>query len=130
MPTELIDEIKVGKRFRTDAGDIDALAESMGTALLHPIVVDEQNRLIAGWRRLRAAKKLGWKTIPVTVVKTLDDALLNLRAQRDENTCRKDFTPGEFVGVAAALEPLEAKAAAERKAEGQKAGGPRGGRGK
>jgi ParB family chromosome partitioning protein len=47
-------------------GDIDALAASMKElGLLHPIVVRPDGVLVAGERRLRAAKLLGWETIPV-----------------------------------------------------------------
>ena len=61
--------IKVGSRFRRDLGDIDALAKSISTVgLLHPIVINENNELIAGVRRLEACKKLGWTDIPVHVV--------------------------------------------------------------
>jgi ParB family chromosome partitioning protein len=49
-------------------GDIAALAASMKVlGLLHPIVVTPDGLLVCGERRLRAARLLGWKTIPVTV---------------------------------------------------------------
>ena len=118
-----LSEIDTSGRFRTEDGDIAALAESMSRALLHPVVVDEKHRLIAGWRRIQAAKLLKWESVPVTVVASLDDALSKLRAQRDENTCRKNFTPEEAVNLAEALEPLERKEAQARQAAGQKAGG-------
>lgn len=66
--TAAIAAIKVGKRHRRDLGDIDLLAASMANiGLLHPIVVTPDGLLICGERRLRAAKLLGWTTIPVTV---------------------------------------------------------------
>ncbi|MHB1425082.1 MAG: ParB N-terminal domain-containing protein [Gemmataceae bacterium] len=47
--------------------------------LLHPIVVTTDHRLVAGRRRLAAAKELGWVDIPVHVVHGLDDVLHRLR---------------------------------------------------
>jgi hypothetical protein len=43
------------------------------------------------------------------------DAALLLQAERDENTCRKDFTPSEAVAIGKELEELERPKAAERK---------------
>jgi ParB family chromosome partitioning protein len=66
-----IDEIVVGDRHRRDLGDIDGLAASIeDIGLLHPITVDEQSQLLAGARRLAACKRLGWRDIPVNVVRT------------------------------------------------------------
>jgi ParB family transcriptional regulator, chromosome partitioning protein len=65
-----ITDIRVGKRHRRDMGDIAGLAASIeDIGLLHPITVDEKNRLLAGARRLAACKSLGWKTVPVNVVR-------------------------------------------------------------
>ena len=66
-----LDGIRVGKRHRRDMGDIDALAESIeDIGLLHPIIVDEDGRLLAGARRLAAYKRLGRAKIPVNIVST------------------------------------------------------------
>jgi ParB-like chromosome segregation protein Spo0J len=60
--------ITVGKRIRSDLGDIEGLAKSIAEiGLLHPIVITPDGRLIVGVRRLLAAKMLGWKEIPVTI---------------------------------------------------------------
>ena len=68
--TVAISSIKIGKRYRRDLGDIAALAISItDIGLLHPITVDEERRLLAGARRLTACKQLGWKEIPVRVVR-------------------------------------------------------------
>jgi ParB/Sulfiredoxin domain len=65
-----IARITVGTRHRKDLGDIAGLAASIDDiGLLHPITVDEENRLLAGARRLAACKSLGWKEIPVNVVR-------------------------------------------------------------
>lgn len=68
LPVELI---TVGVRQRNDLGDIDELAASIeDLGLLHPVVVDQDNRLVAGGRRLAAVKSLGWKRIPARIIET------------------------------------------------------------
>ncbi|CAN5537221.1 hypothetical protein BH11PLA2_BH11PLA2_16350 [soil metagenome] len=112
--TELpIKSIKVGKRFRRDLGDIDTLAESIrdGPGLLQPIVITPDYKLIAGFRRLTACKKLGWKTIPVRVV----DLAQVVEGEFAENACRKNFTLSEVAAIARKLRPvIEAKAQARK----------------
>lgn len=98
-------------------GDLDALAASIAdVGLLQPIVVKPDGLLVAGQRRIEACKRLGWDDVPVSVAYTVGDELKALYAERDENTCRKDFTPSEAVAMAEAIEPLERQAARERKA--------------
>jgi 16S rRNA G966 N2-methylase RsmD len=109
-----IDEIKISNRHRKNLGDIEGLASSIEKiGLLHPIVIQPDNTLVAGERRLAACKLLGWKKIPVRVV-NLDDIV---RGEHDENVFRKDFTPSEAVAIGEALEPLERQAAKERQAQ-------------
>jgi N6-adenosine-specific RNA methylase IME4 len=108
-----IDQVRIGDRFRRDMGDVDGLAASMadpGLGLLHPIVVRPDGVLIAGERRLHAARRLGWTEIPVNIVNI--DAIV--RGEFAENACRKDFTLSEAVAIKRALEPLERAAAKER----------------
>ena len=103
--------IKVGVRFRKDLGDIDALAKSIGEiGLLHPIVVNENNELIAGVRRLEACKKLGWTDIPVHIVNLAEIR----KGQIDENVVRKDFVASEIAAIYEALAPEEKAEAEER----------------
>ena len=63
-------------RIRRDLGAIDELAFSLSNfGLLHPVHVYESQsryRLIAGQRRLEAARKLGWSTIDA-MVRTPDE---------------------------------------------------------
>lgn len=106
-----IDRIAICDRHRCDLGDVDALAESIRVVgLLHPVVLTPDHRLIAGLRRLEACKKLGMKKVPSRVVDTAD----LLRAERDENAVRKDFTPSEAVAIGRLIEEREREAAKER----------------
>jgi len=62
----LICKIKVDKRLRNETGNLNSLCKSIKSiGLLHPIVVTQDYYLVAGLRRLEAAKRLGWDTILV-----------------------------------------------------------------
>lgn len=106
--------IIVNKRSRKDPGDIEGLANSIkDIGLLHPIVITANNELIAGERRLLAFQSLnaknpndGWDDIPTTVADSFDSVRALLIAERDENTCRKDFTPSEAVELGKKLEGI------------------------
>ena len=112
-----IDDILVGQRARKTVGDLGQLQASIeAIGLLHPIVVDEGKRLIAGQRRLEACKALGWEAIAAHVV-PLDDIL---RGQCDENVVRVDFTPSEKDAIAEALKERERVAAKKRMMAGKK----------
>ena len=64
-----IDEIIVGDRVRKDMGDLKSLADSMQRhGLLHPVVVKTDRTLIAGHRRIEAARLAGWTDIAVTMI--------------------------------------------------------------
>ena len=113
----LIDKIKVGQRFRKDLGDIDALVTSIvNLGLLQPVVLDSNYRLIAGFRRLEAVKRLGQICIPCRIVPDLDNAIKALHAERDENECREALRPPEWKALGEALEATERCKATERKA--------------
>ena len=76
-------------------GDISALAESLQRfGQISPIVITRKNQLIAGGRRLEAARSLGWSTINA-VVAEIPDELTRLEYELEENIQRRDFTPEE-----------------------------------
>lgn len=90
-----IDAIVIGERRRQDNGDVQGLADSIAQyGLLHPPVVDAENRLVAGGRRLAACKSLGWQFIEVRSLGSLTDAELR-EIELEENLRRKDLTPTE-----------------------------------
>jgi ParB/RepB/Spo0J family partition protein len=109
--------IRVGSRHRKDMGDLASLARGIAdVGLLHAIVVTPDGRLIAGERRLRAARSLGWTRIPALVVDLAEIA----RGELAENAIRKDFLPSEIDAIRRALEPVERTAAKARMSEGGK----------
>lgn len=108
MAVIAIADVKVEGRHRRDYGDLSSLAESLrDLGQLQPIVVTEDLRLIAGGRRLAAAQSNGWTDIEAKIAKDVTDAATLLRAERDENTCRKSFTLTEEHTLYEALLALE-----------------------
>lgn len=114
-----IAKIKVGDRIREDFGNIDKLAENIKEhGLINPITVTPQYELIAGERRLRALKKLGYKQVEVNVI-AVEDAEQQLKLEISENTARKNFTPEEILIYGRQLERIESARANERKVAGK-----------
>ena len=101
MKTIAITDVRISKCFRGTWGDIALLSNSIvEIGLLHPIVLDVDNRLISGARRIAAFKSLGRDRIPCFVAQTIDDATKRLIAERDENTCREGLPPSVAVAIA------------------------------
>jgi N6-adenosine-specific RNA methylase IME4/ParB-like chromosome segregation protein Spo0J len=116
--------IKVGDRHRKEFGDIAALARDINErGLLQPIVVDRNNKLIAGERRLEAWALSIFRTEPIPVhVVPLKDIVSGEWAENDP-ALRKDFTPSEGVAIKQAIEaelkPLAAARARRKGAQDQ-----------
>lgn len=101
-----IKTIKVKKRVRKDLGDIESLMESLSKyGLLTPVAINKKHELIAGGRRLEAAKRLGWEQIEVVVINKTDKLSL-LEMELEENIQRSDFTDVELANGYAKLEKL------------------------
>jgi len=110
-----ISEIVIGNRYRKEVGDLESLKQSMSTVgQLQPVVLDGLRNLIAGFRRIEAAKQLGWTKISCTSISAMKDAKLALIAERDENTCREPLKLTEKYAIGRALEVLEKPKAKER----------------
>lgn len=106
MTTTYLPEVRIetirphGNNPRKDVGDIAELAASIkAIGLLEPLVLAPMNgsehRLIAGHRRLAAAKKAGLATVPALLREDLDTPPKQLEAMLVENTQRVDLTPVE-----------------------------------
>jgi len=97
-----VDRIKVDEteRIRTDIGDLKSLEESIGkVGLINPLIIDENESLVAGYRRLQACKNLGFQEVEVVVVDFNGDPLKKLDIEVAENFFRKDFTPEEILAT-------------------------------
>lgn len=95
MTQEIIEispqDVKIGERFRDDLGDIKELATSIKRqGQLQPIQIDQDNRLLYGYRRLCACMQLGRKVQAVR--KTVEDELQRKLIELTENLDRKSFT--------------------------------------
>lgn len=87
-------KIKPGRRDAKPKG-VEELARSIqALGLLNPIIVTEDNTLIAGLHRLEAVKKLGWTEIECTVSSM--DGLQAELAEIDENFVRTNLSHREL----------------------------------
>jgi ParB/RepB/Spo0J family partition protein len=100
-----VDAIEAGPNDRNvfDAVELQGLAASMAkVGLLEAIVVRRKGRsgsyeIVAGERRWRAARLLGWDTIDANVRKLDDDVAAE--AMSAENLARRDLNPMEEAGA-------------------------------
>ncbi len=91
-----IDKVKIGKRIRKDTGDLTNLKASLQKyGLINPVLITPLNELISGFRRISAARELGWKYIEVRVMDP-GGRLDLLELEMHENIVRKDFTVDEL----------------------------------
>ncbi len=101
-----IRDIKVKHRVRKDLGDLEPLKDSLKRyGLLNPITLDSKYRLIAGERRLEAAKLLGWTNINAVIVNNINP-ITKLEIELEENNQRKEFTDAELLEGYKRLERL------------------------
>lgn len=92
-----IEEITVKRRIRKDLGDLEPLKDSLRRyGLLNPITLNSKKELVAGERRLQAAKAIGWSAIQANIVDKAEEALL-LEMELEENNQRKPFSNEELL---------------------------------
>ncbi len=93
-----IDKIIINEKERvriTSGKELHDLMDSIkNLGLFHPILINKDYKLIAGYRRLTACKKLGWKYIPA-ITKLNTNELEELSIEIQENLRRKDLSPYE-----------------------------------
>jgi ParB family chromosome partitioning protein len=97
-----IERIRIDEdtRIRKDLGNLEPLQQSISqVGLINPVLIDEQGKLVAGYRRLSACRNLGWEEIDATVVTLEGDELQMLEVEVAENLHRKDFTPDEILAT-------------------------------
>ena len=98
--------ITVKRRIRKDLGDISGLMESLKThGQLTPIIINRDYELIAGFRRLQAAKRLGWKSIEAVMIDKPTERQ-KLEVEIEENVQRLDLSAEEIADGMARLEKL------------------------
>ncbi len=96
--TELeISRIKTRDKPLRNTGDTTTLENSIRKlGLLSPLIVDPDNVLISGYRRLSACAGIGLKSVPVIRVDVPADSMEALDIQTDENLCRKPLSHDEL----------------------------------
>ena len=91
-----IEDIIVKDRLRRDLGDLTLLMESMRKhGQLNPVVITEDNRLVAGHRRLESARRLGWTTVKTLRLDGIDE-VAQIELELDENIHRTQLMPEEI----------------------------------
>ena len=107
----LTSAIVVEERQRKDYGNVSRLAESIRKlGLIHPIVVTQDNRLIAGGRRLAACKQLGLESVDILVRETATEEELQ-ELEYDENIQRLDISWQERCLAVARIHALKIRKA-------------------
>ena len=92
-----VKDVIVKHRARKDDGDLSALEESIRRlGLIAPIVVDPNNVLVAGGRRIEACRRIGLTTILARRLSVPACSMRALSIQTDENLCRKALTHDEL----------------------------------
>lgn len=115
-----VDSIVVGQRHRHHPGDLTTLMDSLNrVGLLQPITITPDGFLICGYRRLEAAKQLGWSTLRVWVRSGISDELTRLLAERDENVTHQPLAADEAAKLYAELLALVTEDAERRKKASQ-----------
>lgn len=97
-------DVKIGKRYRQELGEIENLAKSIeALGLLQPIGVSKDGFLIYGERRFRAVRDiLGRREIPAVIVDL--DEIDELAAELEENEQRKEFSVSERLDLVRAIQ--------------------------
>lgn len=92
-----ISDIKVKRRVRKDLGNLEDLKDSLRRyGLLNPITLNSKYQLVAGERRLEAAKAIGWTSINANIIDNLTP-VSQLEMELEENNQRKEFTDEELM---------------------------------
>ena len=101
-----LESIVIRRRIRRELGDISGLVESLKNhGQLTPIIINRRHELIAGFRRLQAAKRLGWKSIEAVMIDRPTERQ-KLEVEIEENIQRMDLSPEELAEGMARLQKL------------------------
>jgi ParB/RepB/Spo0J family partition protein len=101
--------INVGDRFREEYKGIEELAESIRKfGLMQYPVIDQDNNLICGGRRLQAMDLLGWTNIPIVRKRNVDNLKLR-EMELEENIQRVNLTWQEDAKLRKAILDIKQK---------------------
>jgi site-specific DNA-methyltransferase (adenine-specific) len=111
--TEVIvnDDERIRKELESTDASINELADSLkNVGQINPIIIRRDGVLVAGRRRVEAARRLGWETIRVDFWEELD-RLTQKIVEFDENDKRKQLTWQEKAAAIADIHILSAQRA-------------------
>lgn len=110
MELVAIKDLKIsGDRQRSEVKDLDRLADSISEfGILEPIIIDENNVLIAGFRRMSAAILLDWAEVPAIRRDDLSE-LDKKRIELEENIQRQQLTWAEEAKAIAEIDAMRAE---------------------
>ena len=101
-----LNSIKIKKRVRKDLGEIIPLMNSLKKyGLFSPILIDSDYELIAGHRRLEAARRLGWNSIEARILEK-NSRIEKLEIELEENIQRRNLSADEISDGINALDKL------------------------
>lgn len=90
-----ISTIKIDNPYLRFNTNIDELKESIKTVgLIGPLVINKENKLVAGGRRFSAIKELGWDKVPC--IRIDEDGLKEELISIDENLVRQNLSDVEL----------------------------------
>ncbi|MFC1498730.1 ParB N-terminal domain-containing protein [Verrucomicrobiota bacterium] len=92
-----IDKIVVKSHIRQDIGDLSTLEKSIQKAgMLYPIIIDRNNVLISGKRRVEACRNISLTKISAFRLDIDATSMTALDIQSDENLCRQPLSNEEL----------------------------------
>ncbi|MEM7308756.1 MAG: ParB N-terminal domain-containing protein [Planctomycetota bacterium] len=95
VSVRLLADLKLDNDYLRTGTDVSALKKSIeSVGLIHPVTINQDNELLAGARRVQAARELGWVEIPVHVVER--EALVQELISIDENLVRAPLSTLEL----------------------------------
>src|SRR5262245_9562375 len=101
------DDERIRKELTDAEASIDELANSLkSVGQINPIIVRRDGRLVAGRRRIEAARRLGWEDIRADIWEELDHLTQKI-VEFDENDKRKQLTWQEKAAAVAEIHNLQ-----------------------
>jgi ParB family chromosome partitioning protein len=92
-----VDIINIRNTMRSDLGNLTTLEQSIKKiGLLCPVIIDKNNNLIVGARRLQACKNAGITSVSAFKIDIDDKSMQALDIQSDENLCRLELSPEDL----------------------------------
>ncbi len=90
-------DVIIKRSVRENYGDLQSLVASIKKlGLIYPVIIDKNNILISGNRRIEASLEAEIKTIPAVRLEIEYNSPEALEIQADDNLCRLPLTAEDF----------------------------------